>query len=266
VLPGIYVVGSRSGTSQLPALDRAVRCRAVLEWAAGRGALSHSTALDLWGLRRQPTSEPMHLSVPLGCGLRSQSDVVVHQRRGFTLGPPEVAIQGGVPVTRVERALVESWPLLPETDRRGPIIRAVNERLTTPQRLQGELERVPKLTGRAALCVLVERLTAGCRSELEIWGHDRIFTGPGMPRFARQFPVRAGGRTVYLDVYAEVERVNFELDGATTHGAPQQREIDLRRDALLATCGILVVRYAHRRLVQEPDQVRQEVLAILARR
>ena len=208
----------------------------------------------------------MHLSVPLGCGLRSQSGVVVHQRRGLAFGPPEVSTRGGVPVTRVERALMESWPLLPEADRRGPVIQAVNARLTTPQRLRSELAQVPKLTGRAELCVLLDRLAAGCRSELEIWGHDRIFTGPGMPRFGWQFPIQAGGRTVYLDVYAEAERVNFELDGATTHGDPQQREIDLRRDALLATRGILVVRYARRRLVHEPDQVRQEVLAILARR
>ncbi|WP_328382544.1 DUF559 domain-containing protein [Micromonospora zamorensis] len=71
---------------------------------------------------------------------------------------------------------------------------------------------------------------------------------------------------MYLDMFAERERVNIELDGATTHGDPRQREIDLRRDALLARIGILVVRFAHRRLVHEADQVRQETLAILATR
>ena len=266
VLPGVYVDGRSSGGGGLPTRDRAVRRRAALSWAAGRGVFSHSTALDLWGLRRQPASEPVHLSVPLGCGLRGQSGVAVHQRRDFPIGPPEVVIRGGVPVTRVERAVIESWPLLPPSDRRAPVIRAVNDRLTTPQRLRDELERTPKLTGRAELCVLLDRLAAGCRSELEIWGHDHVFTALGMPRFLRQFPVHVDGRTIYLDVYAEAARVNFELDGATTHGDPWQREIDLRRDALLATCGILVVRYAHRRLVHEPDQVRREVLAILASR
>jgi very-short-patch-repair endonuclease len=71
---------------------------------------------------------------------------------------------------------------------------------------------------------------------------------------------------MYLEMYAERERVNIELDGAATHGDPRQREIDLRRDALLATLGILVVRFSHRRLVHEPDEVRRETLAILARR
>ncbi|MEV2239285.1 DUF559 domain-containing protein [Micromonospora sp. NPDC049891] len=71
---------------------------------------------------------------------------------------------------------------------------------------------------------------------------------------------------MYLDLFAKEERVNIELDGATSHGDPRQREIDLRRDALLATVGILVVRFSQRRLVREPDEVRRETLAILARR
>lgn len=78
--------------------------------------------------------------------------------------------------------------------------------------------------------------------------------------------MRLGLRTVYLDMFAERERVNIELDGSTTHGDPRQREIDLRRDAQLATIGILVVRFAHRRLVHEADAVRRETLAILATR
>ncbi|MET8040921.1 DUF559 domain-containing protein [Micromonospora sp. NPDC005215] len=113
---------------------------------------------------------------------------------------------------------------------------------------------------------LLDRLAAGCRSPLEIWGHDHVFTGSGMPTFIRQARVRVGARTVYLDMFAEAERVDIELDGATSHGDPAEREIDLRRDALLATIGILVVRFTHRRLTTEPAQVRRETLAILAAR
>ncbi|GGR95181.1 hypothetical protein GCM10010169_44690 [Micromonospora fulviviridis] len=101
---------------------------------------------------------------------------------------------------------------------------------------------------------------------MEIWGHEHVFTGPAMPAFRRQVRVRVGRRTMYLDLFAERERVNIELDGATTHGDPRQREIDLRRDALLATVGILVVRFTHRRLVHDTDEVRRETLAILAHR
>jgi very-short-patch-repair endonuclease len=260
LLPGVYTAagGPHPGFELLR--------RAALLWADGRGALSHLTGLDVWGLRRQIPGEPVHLSVPLGTGLRSRDGFVVHQRGGFVALAPQVLIRGGLPVTRIERCLAESWPYLSPADRPAPVIRAVNDRMTTPDRISAALDGVPKLTDRAQLRALLDRLVAGCRSPLEIWGHDRVFTGPGMPTFDRQTRVRVGARTCYLDVFARRERVDFELDGATTHGDARQREIDLRRDALLATAGILVVRYPHRRLVYETAEVRREILAILAAR
>ncbi|WP_331461162.1 endonuclease domain-containing protein [Micromonospora tarapacensis] len=169
-------------------------------------------------------------------------------------------------MTTIERALVDSWPMRPLAEQRTPMIRAVNDRLTTPGRLQAALDGTARVTGRGALRTLLTRLAEGCRSPLEIWGHERVFTGLGMPAFQRQVRVQLGRRTVYLDLYAEPERLNIELDGATTHGDPRQREFDLRRDAQLAALGILVVRFAHRRLVREPEAVRRETLAILASR
>jgi very-short-patch-repair endonuclease len=271
VLPEVYVDGrlldgGPGRVDSLAALDRAVARRAVLAYAAGRGALSSVTALEVFGLRRQPAGEPVHLDVPADVGIRTQPHLVVHRRLDFAIRPPQVVVRQDMPVTRLENALVDSWPGLPPVDRSAPIIRAVNDRLTTPQRVTAALSTVPKLTGRAELRALLDRLAAGCRSPLEIWGHDHVFTGPEMPAFGRQVRMRIGSRTVYLDLYAERERVNIELDGATTHGDPRQREIDLRRDSLLATVGILVVRFARRRLVYESDDVRRETLAILASR
>ncbi|MBM0257214.1 DUF559 domain-containing protein, partial [Micromonospora sp. 4G55] len=260
--------GSASGGEGLAfaLLDGATRRRAAIAYVDGRGALGGPTALDVWQLRRQPDSEPVHLDVPADSGLRGRPHLVVHHRQGFVMGPPQVVSRSGVPVVRLERALVDAWPLLPAVDRPAPVIRAVNDRLTTPQRIAAALDRLPRLAGRAELRTLLDRLRAGCRSPLEIWGHDHVFTGPGMPPFKRQTRIVVGRRTMYLDVWAERERVDFELDGAATHGDRRQREVDLRRDALLATAGILVVRFAHRRLVHETDAVRREVLAILASR
>ncbi|WP_280840460.1 DUF559 domain-containing protein [Micromonospora sp. A200] len=247
-------------------LGPGARRRAALAYADGRAVLSCLTALDVWGLRRQPADEPVHLDAPRGSGVRPRPHLAVHHRHGLVMGPPQVVSRSGVPVMRLEQALVDAWPLLPAVDRPAPVIRAVNDRLTTPQRIAAALDRVPRLAGRAELRTLVDRLQAGCRSPLEIWGHDHVFTGAGMPAFQRQTRIVIGHRTMYLDVWAERERVDFELDGASTHADPRQREVDLRRDALLATVGILVVRFAHRRLVHETDAVRREVLAILASR
>ncbi|MER7458653.1 DUF559 domain-containing protein [Micromonospora sp. NPDC126480] len=258
-------------SASLPALARVPRPlagRAALVWARGHGALSGLTGLDVWGLRRQPDDEPVHLDVPMTSGLRSRRHLVVHHRRSFlaessAASRPYAVTRRGLQVTRVEATLVESWPLLPPDERHGPVIRAVNEWLTTPERLRAVLASRPRMPGRTGLRILIGRLADGCRSPLEIWGHDNVFTGPGMPEFRRQARMRVGGRTMYLDLYAERERVDVELDGATTHGDRRQREVDLRRDALLATAGILTVRFSHRRLVHEPDEVRRETLAIL---
>jgi very-short-patch-repair endonuclease len=270
VLPEVFVaahlVNARPGTATFSRLDPALRHRAALAWVDGAGALSHLSALDVWGLRPQAVSDSVHLSAPGNVSLRTLPGVVVHRRRGFRIEPPHVVVRRGLTVTRLEQAIVDSWPALPPAERRAPVIRAVNDRLTTPERLAVALGTVPKLTDRAAFRTLLTRLADGCRSPLEIWGHEHVFTGPGMPAFRRQVPIRLGRRTIYLDMLAERERVDIELDGATTHGDPRQREIDLRRDALLATVGILVVRFAHRRLVHEADEVRRETLTILATR
>ncbi|MCG5455509.1 DUF559 domain-containing protein [Micromonospora sp. PSH03] len=271
LLPGVYGDAAliRRANSDLPTLarvERDVARRAVLAYVDGRGVLSRLTALDVWGLRRQPPEEAVYLDVPQGSGLRDRPHLLVRRRSGFVVAPPQVVTRGGLPVTRLDRTLVDCWPMLPPIDRSSLLIRAVNDRMTTPQRLAATSAQVPRMPDRAALSGLLDRLAAGCRSPLEIWGHDHVFTGPGMPTFTRQARVRVGARTIYLDLFAEAERVNIELDGATSHGDPAEREIDLRRDALLATIGILVVRFTHRRLTTDPVQVRHETLAILANR
>ncbi|MEU9510489.1 DUF559 domain-containing protein [Micromonospora sp. NPDC048170] len=270
LLPGVYVDAALAdGEKSTPPLARVAPVlarRAAVAYTGGRGALSHLTALDVWKLRRQLPGEPVHLNVPNGAGLRSGPYLVVHHRRSFAPQPPHTLMRDGEPVTRLDQTLVDAWPLLPQVDRPATLIRAVNDRLTTPPRVAAALATVPKLADRAALRGLLDRLAAGCRSPLEIWGYDHVFVGPGMPAFQRQVRVRLGGRVVYLDLFAEVELVDIELDGATAHADPREREIDLRRDALLAARGVLVVRFTHRRLLYEPDEVRRETLSILATR
>jgi very-short-patch-repair endonuclease len=191
---------------------------------------------------------------------RAETGIVVHHHHE----PPPAVVRRGLAVVPVADALVASWPLLSAADRHDPVIRAVGARLTTPAGIAARLATAPRSPGCVALRHLLDRLRAGCRSALEIWGHDHVFTGPDLPAFRRQHPVSLGERTIYLDVYAEAARVAFELDGAAYHGDPVQRERDLRRDAaLFARHRITTVRYSHRRLTTEPDVVRREVLAIV---
>jgi very-short-patch-repair endonuclease len=257
IFPGVAVRPELVG-------DPDTRRRAALAFAGPGAALSHTSALAVWGV---PVPDDPEVHILTGPERRIRvAGIVAHRRVGFRPEPPTVVVRNGLPVTRLEQSLVDAWPYGSGPHQRAPLLYAVGQRWTTPARIAAALTGARNLPGVRELRVLLAKLAAGCRSELELWGHDHVFTGPGMPRFARQVPVRLGSRTVYLDVYHHPTRTNFELDGAAFHGSREQRERDLRRDAALATLGILVVRFSHTRLVYQPEQVREEVRAILAAR
>lgn len=267
LLPQIYVDATRS-------VDEDTMCRAALGYARHDGALSHLTALTRWGLpdalptpaRPGPLARPVHVTVPRSCRLRSRDGVQLHRRSGFLAKPPQVLVRAGVPVVRLERAVVDSWPLMRGDAQRAPAITAVANRLTTPERLLTEAHEVPNLGQAAQLEGLLHLLASGCRSHLEIWGCRHVLTHPALPHARRQVPLRVLGGTIYLDVLYEAELVNVELDGSAYHSGEQARERDICRDAALAARGLLVVRYPPRRLYQQPAEVRAELTEILRRR
>lgn len=239
--------------------------RAALRFLGDRGVLSHVTALAIWRVGwDEPRHGPVHVSVPLEVRHWSGTGLLVHRRSDVDrLG---MVRRAGVPVTSLVAALVDSWPLLPARDRPGLVIDSVLRRRVSIADLERYLALQPRLLDRAALRQVLRLLAAGCHSPLELWGALHVFIGPGMPALKRQYRVRAGGHSYLLDLYAERERVAFELDGAAFHGDRIQRERDLRRDAALAALGIQVIRFSYARLTSEPDAVRREVLAVLAAR
>ncbi|WP_406064659.1 hypothetical protein [Micromonospora sp. NBC_00860] len=165
VLPEVFVaahlVGGRPGVPVLSRLDPALSQRAALAWTGGYGALSHLSALAVWGLRPEAVGDLVHLSAPASASLRTRPGVIVHRRRGLTIETPQVTVRRGLMVTRLEQALVDSWPTVPPADRQALVIRAVNDWLTTPERLSAALERAPKLIDRAALRHLLTKLADG---------------------------------------------------------------------------------------------------------
>lgn len=102
---------------------------------------------------------------------------------------------------------------------------AVQNRLTTPQRLLDRADGASNIPGRGELQKLIGLLADGCRSQLEIWGYLHVFRHRPLPAAQRQFTVSLGARTVYLDVaYPEV-KVDVELDGSAYHSRPEDRSV-----------------------------------------
>jgi very-short-patch-repair endonuclease len=189
--------------------------------------------------------------------------LALHRRKGFSIGPPLTVVRNESEVVRLEQAVIESWPLLSRVDRRAPAIVAVRDRRTTPDRLMKTLACQPRTSGAREMHELFTAMKDGCRSELELWGHANVFSHRGFPLSEGQLPVPRGKSVVYLDRAFVEELVDVEMDGATYHSAPGQRERDIRRDAWLARLGWLVVRLSHRRLHADRQGVREELLEIL---
>jgi very-short-patch-repair endonuclease len=144
---------------------------------------------------------------------------------------------------------------------RAAAITAVRRRQASIRELRVELERRPRLPRRAELARLVGLLAAGCQSELEIWGCLQVLRAPGMPPFAQQRRLSVGGEVFVLDAAYDEVQLAVEMDGAAWHGSRDQRERDIRRDALLATIGWQTLRFSYGRLTRAAEACRRDVLA-----
>jgi very-short-patch-repair endonuclease len=159
---------------------------------------------------------------------------------------------------------VDAWGApagLSRADVRAAAISSVRRRLCLPRQVFAEVERRPCLRGRGALMQLIGLLADGCQSELEIWGCLQVLRAPGMPAFVQQRRVSVAGETFVLDAAYDDVQLAVEMDGAAWHGSREQRERDIRRDALLATIGWQTLRFGFRRLTSSAAVCQRDILA-----
>jgi very-short-patch-repair endonuclease len=97
---------------------------------------------------------------------------------------------------------------------------------------------------------------------LEIWGCLHVLRGPGMPTFVQQRRIVVQGETFFLDAACEESMLAVEMDGAAWHGSREQRERDIRRDALVATLAWQTLRFGYRRMTEAADACRRDILAV----
>jgi very-short-patch-repair endonuclease len=255
IQPGVYASGAIAGEWRVR-VEAAVRSR--------RAVASHRTALALWGLL--PPGGPIHLTVEPGRSNRGSAGVVLHRARDLR---DFVRNVGGVHVTSVERAVVDSWACAGDAGRpavRAAAITAVRRRMCGARELALELDRRAQLPGRSSLATLVQLLADGCQSELEIWGCVHVLRAPGMPPFTQQRRVTVSGEVFRLDAAYDEALLAIEMDGAAWHGSRDQRERDIRRDALVATAGWQTLRFSFARLTRSPEDCRRDIRSVHAAR
>jgi hypothetical protein len=252
VFPHVY---ARRG----PALSGPTRLRAALLHAGDRSALSHLTALYVWGA--QPWSEPLHLTIDQASKRAGAQGLVVHRRNGFRIEEHSTMVRA-LRVIPMPRALVDAWPLLPAPRRRPLLLDLVRDASVSTEDLRAALAERPNVGGHRALAQAIDLAEDGCQSELEAMGVLSVFRHRSLPPSVGQFAVTVGRRGLHLDRAWPEVKLAVELDGARFHTDPDARQRDLARDAALASRGWVVLRFTYADVLRDPDGVRARVLAV----
>lgn len=247
--PGVYVL-----TGSSPSWLQDVWCAWL---AAGPAAtVTHESALRLHGVERT-APRPITLTAPHGSHARI-AGAIVHQIDD--LASCHVMFVNGVPVSRVERAVVEVAAQVGER-RLGEIVddviwgrRASLSRVST---CLGQVARRGK-PGIAKLARVLDARSDGpvpAASELERCMFGALAAG-GLPAPARQTPLPGRGLAVGLvDASYSDARLVLEADGRRWHTRIRDLAKDHVRDAEAARVGWETLRFVYEQIVEEPDEV-----------
>ena len=253
VLPGQYAnaVHGESWT---------VRSLATCVWLPPGSALTGRAALYATGCIAD-APETIDVVVPRGRHRQGPNWVrVVSQthpidaqltHNGLTVAPPTLAV-------------IHAFVREPEYSRASLVYSAC--RRVDPGDVRELLERLPRVARRRELERLLEHAANGVESFLEQRATEKVLTGAAFSEVILQHRLVVRRETFRLDAYDPATRTAFEFDGEAWHSKPEQREYDLRRDALLAGIGILTTRFGYGDVMRRPDWCRQVALRVLSQR
>lgn len=228
IAPGVYAIAGipdhwlrRVHAAALSVVD-SVACR--LTAAALHACLEH------------PPPQP-HLTVPFGRSTRSPV-AVVHRAR---LTPVDRTVVSGIPVTTIERTLVDLAADLSPKRLQGIVDAALHTRLVTPRSIDGAWERSQRAPGRhghqnllASLVHWREPILPGSVAEMRLL---RQLEQWGFPKPERQVPiVDASGRVIArADLGWPVDRFGIEYDSERWHDPTRWAADEARHAAVEAT-------------------------------
>ena len=248
---GVFAVGHRPTTRQ----GRWIA--AVLAYG-DRAALSHLAALSHWDLRPSSAST-IDVSVATRNGLAAREGIRLHRCGG--LGLSEITVHDGIPVTTVERTLLDAAAMLRAAGLARAVERSEVLRLFDLTLVEQTIGRHPYHPGTASLASALElyRDHEPTRSELEAM-LLALCDRHGLPRPL----VNRAVEGCEVDFLWPAHRLIVETDGRRTHLTRAAFERDRARDAMLTVAGYRVVRFTHRQILHEPETVARTLRVLLA--
>jgi very-short-patch-repair endonuclease len=248
---GVYSVGR-------PELSEYGRLMAAVLWAGPGAVLSHASAADLWGIRRNRSRE-ITLSLPAVRRRVRRRGVTVHRRAA--LGPRQVTRQRGIPVTNPTWTLIDLATTLDRERLEAAVNQADARNLLRVDSLREELDRARGQPGVRLLRDILDRdLFVLTDSDLE-----RLFVpiarAAGLERPLSQ--VEVNGHRV--DFYFPSIDLVVECDSLRYHRTPSQQRKDRLRDQAHFAAETPFVRYTHWQIAKERRYVIGHLAAAAAR-
>lgn len=253
VHPGVYA----TFTGPLP--DPA-RVWAGLLYAGPDAVASHDTAEWLCGLR---PDLPQQIDVCVPHGRRhhpSRPGVHVRQSRALSAKrhpaktPPRTTVEDTVldqiDVSRKDRHVIDL------------VLRACQQRLTTPRRLSAAARARNRLRRRALVMDLLSDVRDGVTTPLERCYVRDVERAHGLPRGTRNRAEGRRGRRRYRDVRYRRWRLVVELDGRAAH-PEDERELDDIRDNEVLQRQEATLRYGWRSVITHRCMVAVQVGGLL---
>jgi very-short-patch-repair endonuclease len=230
--------------------------------AAGDAAVaSHRAAVMLWGLDGLST-RLLELTVPVGRG-PVPVGVIVHRTRR----PIPRAVVEGIPVTSVERTILDAACCLPPLVVETAFESAARRRLTTPQKMGICLAEQggPGVRGRGVVVRLLDQRrpgrAAGSPAETHLLHRMRR---AGVEEPVRQHPIPLPDGTVAVVDFAwPGRRKAVEVDGLDAHSSAQALDSDLKRQNLIMQTVWSLRRFSARMVRRHPDQVVEEIIRFI---
>jgi hypothetical protein len=245
--PGVYGVGRPAQTPH----ERA--SAAVLACGPG-AALSHSSALALWGFGGR-LQAPFNVAVPTD---RRPKRIRTHLLKN--LQSRDITIQYDIRTTSPARTLLDTVPKLDTTRRARAVNDALRSGYLTKNALRDIVERNPSHPGAKLLTPFIEAPGGPTRSTPEDEFPD-FCRDHGLPIPLMNVIVHGAERDAYFPNHDLI----VELDGWDFHNTRESFESDRLRDANALAHGTPTVRITRDRIRNDPRGEAERLRQILSR-
>lgn len=236
--------------------------RAAILYVVGAVA-SHRTAGSLLGLDVEPVGVELTMTQadrPAPKGVH-----VYRSRRALT----RVRRVEGIPVTSVERTLIDLAAVLEMEPLERAVESALLQRKTTEERIYVSLVREGGrgVRGSTKLWRLMHDRPLGrpARNVFEIRTTHLLRQG-GLTGFVRNYPVVVDAETFELDNAFVDQMVAVETDGAAFHSTRTQRDNDARRQRKLEAAGWTFRRVPYKETIIGHERLIADIRALLSDR